>query len=122
MKLKTSWLMMPALALALGVINACTPMNPHPMSMENAIQKAKTSADHESLAAHYLEEAASLDEKVIEHKKLAEQYNSHSYLYGKQAGALLQHCNVLIRNYEQAAEANRQMAKMHKDIAAGVAP
>lgn len=116
------WLTISALSLAFLATIACTPMNPHPMDMAQAVQNAKSGADHQALVAHYLEEAAALDKKAEEHQRLAEQYKARAYLYGKQADAFLQHCNMLIRNYEQAADINRQMAKMHQDMATGAAP
>jgi hypothetical protein len=122
MNKKVRGLTIAALFFGTMAIVACTPMNPHPMDMTQAIQSAQSSADHKALAAHYLEEAASLDKKAEEHKQLAAQYKARSYLYGKQLDTFLQHCTVLIRNYEQAADINRQMAKMHQDMAAGVTP
>ncbi|TAN53700.1 MAG: hypothetical protein EPN21_00835 [Methylococcaceae bacterium] len=116
------WLVIPAVTLAVIATIACTPMNPHPMDMTQAVENAKSNTDHQALAAHYLEEAASLDKKAAEHKQLAAQYKARAYLYGKQADTFLQHCNLLIRNYEQAADINRQMAKMHQDMASGTAP
>jgi hypothetical protein len=119
---KVRGLTIAALFLGAMAIVACTPMDPHPMDMSQAIQSAQSSADHKALAAHYLEEAAVLDKKAEEHRQLAGQYKARAYLYGKQADVFLQHCTVLIHNYEQAADINRQMAKMHQDMAAGTTP
>ena len=46
-----------SLFLTIGLLAACAEMNPHPMDMSQAVQNAKSKADHEALAEHY-EEAA----------------------------------------------------------------
>ena len=71
----------------------------------------------ECLAKRYEDAAKELREKVQEHKKQLEEYEYHSYLYGKQAQNLQAHCRGLIRFYEQAAEANTSMAKSHRQLA-----
>jgi RecB family exonuclease len=88
------------------------------MSMEAAVQSAKTSADHTALADHYQQAAQDLLAKVEEHKKLLSQYKARSYLYGKQGQNFQAHCEALIRSYKQAADANQEMAQLHRDIAA----
>jgi len=105
------------LFLALGLLSACSEMNPHPMDMSQAVQNAETKADHEALAKHYEEEANAMQVKVDEHKKLLDQYESHSYLYGRQAEDLKAHCLRLIDVYEKAVVTNRKMAEMHREIA-----
>jgi septal ring factor EnvC (AmiA/AmiB activator) len=102
--------------LALGLLAACAEMKPHPMDMSQAVQNAKSKADHEALAQHYEEAAKEMQLKVEEHKKLLSQYQSESYLYGKQAEDLKAHCQRLINVYEKAAEENLSMAKMHRQM------
>jgi hypothetical protein len=104
------------LALALSLLSACAEMNPHPMDMSQAVQNATSKADHEALAQHYEEAAKEMQLKVEEHKKLLSQYESKSYLYGRQAEDLKAHCLRLIDVYEKAAEANLEMAKMHRQM------
>jgi hypothetical protein len=104
------------LLLAFGFVSACTDMNPHPMDMSQALQTATSKADHEALAKHYEEAAKEMQVKVDEHKKLLSQYEAHSYLYGRQAEDLKAHCQELILIYEKAAEANLNMAKMHRQM------
>jgi hypothetical protein len=41
------------LLLAVGLLSACSEMNPHPMDMRLAVQNAVSKADHEALAKHY---------------------------------------------------------------------
>jgi len=104
------------LALALGLLSACAEMNPHPMDMSQAVQNATSKADHEALAQHYEEAAKEMQLKVDEHNKLLNQYESKGYLYGRQAEDLEAHCLRLIDVYEKAAEANLEMAKMHRQM------
>lgn len=104
------------LLLALGLLTACSEMNPHPMDMSQAVQNAKTKADHEALAKRYEEAAKEMQLKVEEHKKLLSQYESKSYLYGRHAQSFKDHCQALINAYEKAAEAGLSMANMHRQM------
>jgi endonuclease III len=104
------------LFLTLGLLAACAEMNPHPMDMSQSVQNAKSKADHEALAQHYEEAAKEMQLKVEEHKKLLSQYQSESYLYGRQAEDLKAHCQRLIDVYEKAAEENLSMAKLHRQM------
>ena len=104
------------LLLAFGLLSACSEMNPHPMDMTQAVQNAETKADHQALAEHYEEAAKEMQLKVDEHKKLLDQYESKSYLYGRQAEDLKAHCLRLIEVYEKAAEENLSMAKLHRQM------
>jgi hypothetical protein len=107
------------ISLPLGLLASCAQPNPHPMDMTVAVQSAKSSADHEALAAHYEQAAKDAEVKVEEHKKLLDQYKAHSYLYGRQALTIEAHCEGLLRSYRQIAEANAEMAKMHRQLAGG---
>ena len=104
------------LLLALGLLAACAERNPHPMDMSQAVQNATTKSDHEALAQHYEEAAKEMQLKVDEHKKLLSQYESKSYLYGRQAQDLKAHCQRLIDVYENAVEENLSMAKLHRQL------
>jgi hypothetical protein len=104
------------LFLILGLMAACAERNPHPMDMSQAVQNAESKADHEALAIHYEETAKEMQLKVDEHKKLLSQYESKSYLYGKQAQELKAHCQRLIDIYEKAVEENLSMANLHRQL------
>lgn len=54
--------------------------------MDLALQNAVSEADHKTLAEHYEAAAQEMRHKVDEYKKLLAQYESKSYLYGRQAG------------------------------------
>lgn len=102
----------------LGLLASCAQMNPQPMDMAQAVKNARTSADHNALAKRYEDAAREMDIKVREHKKELEEYEYNSNHYGKRAQDLQAHCRGLIRYYEQAAEANREMAEIHRQLAA----
>lgn len=104
-----------ALAM-LGLVGACA--QPQPINMTQAVKSARTSADHGALAKRYEEAASQMQAKVQEHKTELKEYEYRSEHYGKRAQDLQAHCRGLIRYYEQAAEANREMAEMHRQIAA----
>ncbi|ASF48209.1 hypothetical protein [Methylovulum psychrotolerans] len=105
-----------ALLLTLGLLTACAEMNPHPMDMSQALQSASSKADHQALAKHYDEAAAEMQLKVDEHKKLLSQYESKGYLYGRQAEDFKAHCQRLVDIYENAAQENLSMAKLHRQM------
>jgi hypothetical protein len=105
-----------SLFLTLGLLAACAEMNPHEMDMSVAVQNAETKADHEALAKHYEETANEMQLKVDEHKRLLSQYESKSYLYGRQAQDFKAHCQRLIDVYENAVEENLSMANLHRQM------
>ena len=108
-----------AVLAVLGLLASCAQMERyHPMDMTQAVQSAKTPADHEALARHYENMAQTMQERMQKHKKLLEQYETQSYLYGREAEDLKAHSHALIRFYEQAAEANMNMAASHRKMAA----
>ena len=102
---------------ALGLLASCVQMDPHPMDMTQAVQSAQTRPDHSALAKHYEDTATEMQSKVQEHKKQLEEYENHSYHYGKRAQDLQAHCRGLIHYYVQAAEANSKMAEIHRQLA-----
>ncbi len=108
-----------AVLAVLGLLASCAQMERyHPMDMTQAVQSAKTRADHEALAVHYENMAQEMREKMQKHKRMLEQYEAESYHYGRQADDLKGHTQALIRFYEQAAEANMNMAASHRKMAA----
>ncbi|TAK60032.1 MAG: hypothetical protein EPO18_18590 [Methylobacter sp.] len=106
------------LFLVLGLLTACAEMNPQqpPANMDLALQEAKTKEDHEKLAEHYDEAAQDMREKAQEYAKCLNQYESKSYLYGRQAEDLKAHAQRLVDVYEKAADENSHMARMHRQM------
>jgi hypothetical protein len=105
------------LVLLFGVLVACSEIKSHPMDMSVAVRNAGTKADHEALAEHYDATANEMQAKVEEHKKLLEQYQAKSYLYGRQGPIFEQHCQTLIGVYQNAVTENHAMAELHRTMA-----
>lgn len=101
----------------LGLLASCS-INPHPMDMSQAVQSARSRADHESLAKHYEEAAKVMQAEASAHKRMLAQYEGNRGLYGKHAQTLISHCQGLIRVYEQAGTENLNMAQAHRQMAA----
>lgn len=106
-----------AIAVLVGLASSCS-INPHRMDMSQAVQSAKSGSDHEALARHYEDAAREMRAKADEHRKLLAQYQAKKDLYRKQSQDLINHCQGLIRVYEQAAADNLVMARSHREIAA----
>lgn len=105
-------------ALGLSGLLASCSIDPHPMDMNQAVQSARTRADHESLATHYDAAAKEMQAKAEEHQRMLAQYQGNKGLYGKQAQDLINHCQGLVRIYQQAAAENAKMAETHRLAAA----
>jgi hypothetical protein len=106
-----------ALVATLGLLASCAHINPHPMDMTSAVRNAKTSADHDALAKHYEDTAKAMRAKAEEQKKMLREYNVHGYYYGRQTEDLQEHAQALARTYDNAADANMNMAKYHHRLA-----
>lgn len=102
--------------IALALLTSCS-LNPHPMDMSQAVQGARTRADHDALARHYDEAAKQMQAKADEQKRLLAQYEAARGLDSRRVHELIDHCRWLIRTYEQAAAENLSMAKSHREIA-----
>jgi len=86
------------------------------MGMSDMIGGAKTSADHEKLAAHYEQEAKAARAKAEEHKMMADAYR-------KAGGPLIeklhfdQHCDTLSKSFATMAEEFEALAKAEHEAA-----
>ena len=103
-----------AVLAVLGLLASCAP-NPHPMDMSQAVQNAKTSADHEALARHYEDTAKSLQAMAQQQRNMLEKYSSRTDAVG--VDTRKEYSQILIRRYEEAAEANMNMAVSHRKMA-----
>jgi D-ribose pyranose/furanose isomerase RbsD len=117
MKTGINFLALIVLSLLISVTQAEL-VEPHQMDMTQALENAKTAADHEALAKHYEEVAKSMQLKAQEHEKLLEKYETNTHLYGRMGERMQAHCKMLIRSYEDAAKANMEMAESHRSMAA----
>lgn len=85
--------------------------------VDSAMKNATTAHDHEAVAKYYREMAKEMQAKQQEQKQLLEEYESHSYLYGRQAQDLQAHTDALVRKYEKEAKASMKEAELHHQMA-----
>ena len=116
MKTQTSFALVAVMGLSL--LASCT-INPHPMDMTEAVQNAKTRADHEALAKHYEDAAKEMQVKVEEHKNLLAGYKEAARFYTGFASTFTNEHDVLVTIYGRAAAANMKIAEAHRQMAAG---
>jgi hypothetical protein len=104
------------LASAAFSVNAAQPAETP--EIRAAAQNAATPGDHLAVAKSYEDMARQLQAKAQEQQALLEQYQSKSYMYGRQAQDLQSHTEALARKYEATASATMQEAALHRQIAA----
>jgi len=88
--------------------------------LKELIGSAKTSADHQKLAAYYNTEADRLEAEAKDHEELAGVYRKHTdavaqkhTMSGKTAG----HCDYFAKSVREAAKADRAIAAEHQAMA-----
>jgi Fe2+ transport system protein B len=84
-------------------------------------RNAVTRSDHEAVAKYYENAAVEMQAKAQEQKRLLEQYEDKSYLYGREAQDLQAHTHALTRKYEKEAQANVREATLHRQMASQLA-
>lgn len=108
-----------AIAVASIALGGCAAQLPSPPAgIEQKMENAATSADHNDVASQY-ERQASVDAATAKrHLGYAATYRKNkSPRSGVQAHeSLAKHCEALARTYEQAAEQNLALAKMHREL------
>jgi len=109
-----------AVIAVLGLLASCAHIEPHPMDMTSAIRSAKSSADYEALARHYEDAAKTMQAKADQQKRMLAEYQEHGYYYGRQTEDLIEHSQALVRVYQEAADANMNMAHYHHRLAEDV--
>lgn len=80
---------------------------------------AKRAADHEAIASIYDAQAAVAKKKAAEHRRMGESYKGMGTAIGKGSGAssMAQHCESLVKSFEQEAAQYEAMAQVHRDLA-----
>jgi hypothetical protein len=108
-----------AIAVATISLGGCAAQQPSPPAgIEQKIAYASTPADHNDIASQY-ERQASVDAATAKrHLGYAATYRkNHSPRSGPQAHEnLAQHCEKLARTYQDAADQNLAMAKLHRAL------
>ena len=88
--------------------------------VDAASRNAVTRSDHEAVARYYDNAAVETQAKAHEQKRLLEQYENKSYLYGREAQDMLAHTYALARKYEKEAQANTREAALHRQMASQI--
>lgn len=108
------------LASAVLVSGGCSTQAPMaPAGIEQKIENASSRTDHEDIATQYERQAAVDAAAAKRHEGYAATYRKNTSLRsGVQAHATLaKHCENLARTYQQAADENLVLAKMHRELA-----
>ncbi len=73
--------------------------------------------DHAALAKHYEVLAKEAEVKLQENKAVLEEYENHSYYYGRQGQDVKSHTTANIREYEKQLAESLSNADLHHRIA-----
>ena len=112
---KAAWLL--ALALVLPVLGAAqnrAPENWTTKDLKQAISSAKTPQDHLRIAHYYTVHAGRLDAEAKDHLEVGQAYHEHA---PKRAAQAETYCRTLAAGYTEMAQKERELAKMHEDMA-----
>jgi hypothetical protein len=80
------------------------------------IAAAKSTADHEAIAAEFEQEAKDLEAKAALHADMAKHYRMDQYAHQRKP-SLQTHCEDLSASLKKAAEQAREIAKLHHELA-----
>lgn len=106
--------------VAVGLLAGCARSGSggmSPANMNTAAREAVMSNDHSALADAYEQAAQAAADKATEEQRMRDHYQEHRYLYGKQSLSLQAQYDALIDHYKQLAKADRDMARLHRQIA-----
>lgn len=118
-----------SLAASVLTLGGCAVEGPRkPAGLEQKIEAARTSGDHQEIAAVY-EQQAGVDREAMEwHRSLARAYERGWIWAGPRVGGvvsarrgnqtLIAHCDNLARLYREASDENLALAKEHRRLAA----
>ena len=73
--------------------------------------------DHVTLAKYYEGQANEVKAKLQENKQILEDYEEHSFYYGRQGQDVQSHATANIREYEKLLTENLSNADLHRRIA-----
>ena len=86
--------------------------------LSTMIEKAKTAADHEAIAARYEKQAADAKKEADIHRKMEKSYSVSGAGGAKGTPtALPQHCSALAKHYDGLAQEYATLAAAHRDMA-----
>lgn len=118
------WLLAAALIVpALKASESNLPESWTKKDLKQAILTAKTAEDHTKIAQFYTHDAVRLDAEAKEHVALAEAYKKSPTIDEQKhpmSGRTAGHCQWLADRYTEMAQKERELGKLHEDMAKSV--
>lgn len=109
------------IGLVAGFLSGCAQMSSLGTAQGNKIPGAAHHAgdygNHDALAMHHENIAKEMQDKLQAQKKLLEEYEEHSYYYGRRGQDLQSHTTANIRQYEKSIKENLKEAAIHRKMA-----
>lgn len=90
-------------------------------ALQQQIEAARTPADHEALAAYYVDKALSARASAEEHRRMEKTYQG-SPPGGRGGGSIAAHCNAIAGGYQDIATRFDAMAAEHRLLAGQAKP
>ncbi|WP_143083365.1 hypothetical protein [Nitrosomonas communis] len=108
------------IGLALIFLSGCAQMSPIANAQNNEYSAELRTIDpnnHIAVAKHYEDMANEMKVKLRAQKKLLEDYEGHSYYYGRKGQDLQSHTIANIRHFENSIKENMKEAAIHRKMA-----
>lgn len=86
-------------------------------SENSASIKSKPELSHQEIAQRYDNKAKRMLEKIAEEKQMLEDYDLHSYYYGREGQDFASHHEALLHKFEKAAKRYEELAASHREMA-----
>jgi hypothetical protein len=110
------------LVLATAALAGCAGLATTPSAaLQQQIEAARSPADHQALAKHYVAEAAAARAKAAEHRKMSTSYQG-MIAGGRGGGNMAAHCNAIASSFEGIATQFDAMAASHRLMAEQAKP
>ncbi|MGR9106048.1 MAG: hypothetical protein ACU843_03860 [Gammaproteobacteria bacterium] len=104
-----------------SLLSACAMDQKHREMAENQVATATTKSDHEAIADHYEQQAeAALNQAEQMRKHLRDYESSTTKVIPRQKEIFIRHCKSLIYKYDEIAEDNKALARLHREMAEGM--
>ena len=82
-----------------------------------AAAKNKSPLSHEEIAQRYDNKAKRMIDKITEEKQMLDEYELHSYYYGREGQDFASHHEALLHKFEKAAKRYEELAAAHREMA-----
>ena len=109
-----------SVTVALFTISFATAQTLDKAELKKLVASASTPQDHERIAKHFDAKAVELEAEAKEHEELAVEYTKHPNMHEmKHPGGPLTsgHCRYFAQKTRESAQAARQMATDHRQMA-----